>query len=112
MSRNSGNLIICCFHKGGNDNSVEGTLEVVGHIVSQLTDSMACSVSDFGVVELKVFDQDGNHCFNLVNLFNILTNLGESHNTGVLETPVLICDAILDECGNEREHFLLADARS
>jgi hypothetical protein len=93
------------------DNSgVEGLLEIVGHVISELADSVSRSVSDLRVGVLEVLDEHGDHTFDLGSLIKVFTNLGESHNSSVFVSPVFVSHGVSDKLSNEGEHDLISDA--
>jgi hypothetical protein len=80
--------IIKSLNESRDDSSVEGLLEVIRHIIGELTDSMSRCVSDLRVGVLEVLEQDRYHAFDLFSFIDVLTDLRESHNSSVLVSPV------------------------
>jgi hypothetical protein len=107
---NAGNLIIEALDDGSEDVLGELLLEVLRQVVSELTNAVEGSISDLGVRVLQVLDNDGHHLAEFIDLIDVLTNLGEGHDTGVFVSPViLVRDGVLDELSNEGEHHLLTN---
>ena len=93
--------------------SVESLLEVARHIVSDLANAVQRRISDLGVGVLDVLQHSWDHRSDLFNVVNILTDLGECHNTSMLVSPVcVVSNSVRYEDSNEREHDSLADARN
>lgn len=65
-------------------------LELFGHVVCDLTDGVEGSVSNLGVGMGAVLNNYGNHNLDLFWVVNVLTNLTEGHDAGVLVPPVLV----------------------
>ena len=70
--------------------SVESFLEVARHIVSDLANAVQRSISDLGVGVLDVLQHNWDHRSNLLNVVDILTDLGECHDTSMLVSPVRV----------------------
>ena len=85
-------------------------LELIGHIVSDLTNCVEGGISDLGVGMGTVLKNDGNHHLDLLWIVDVLTNLTESHNTCVFESPVhIVGNSIHDKGANEGQHLFFAD---
>jgi len=67
-----------------------GFLELLIHIITDLTNAVKGGVADLGVVVFKMLDNDWDHSTDIVNIVNVLTNLRESHKTCVFVAPVCI----------------------
>jgi len=90
---------------------VEGLLKLLSHVVGDLADAVERSVPDFGVRVLEMGDDDRNHGSNLAGLVDVLTDLRESQDTGILVAPVrLISDRVLHELADQRQHKVVANA--
>ena len=59
---------------------------------------------------LNVPQNRGNHRSDLLDVINVLTNLGEGHDASVLVSPVsVVSDSVLNENTNQGEHDGLTD---
>lgn len=67
---------------------MEVILEFLSHIISNLTNAVKGSISDLWVRVSKVLDNDRNHWANLLDIINVLSDLGKSHESCILVSPV------------------------
>ena len=92
------------------DRLMEVLLELVGHVVRDLADAVAGGVSDLRIGVLQMLDDHGHHDSDLLRLVDVLTNLGEGHDTSVLISPVTVVrDGVLNKGSNKRQHDFFTD---
>lgn len=85
-------------------------LELIRHVVSDLTDSVKGSISNLGVGVGTVLNDDGDHNLDLLWVIDILANLTESHNTSMFVSPVrVVCDCVHHKGTDKRQHLFLTD---
>ena len=83
--------------------AVERSLEVVGHVVCQLSDAVQSCVANLGVRVLQMLNNGRDHRLDLAHFIHILADLGECHNTCMLVSPVLVvCNRVLYKHANQR----------
>ena len=110
MRHNTRHLIFETLYKLGKYDCGEVLLEFLGHIISDLADSVKRGISDLWVGVVAVLNNNRNHDLDLLRIVHILTDLTESHDAGVFIAPIrIIGDSVHDQSADEREHFLLAD---
>ena len=90
MSRNSVNWIVEQSNQTWKYLFTISLLELFGHVITDLSDTMKGCVSDFWVWMLKVLNNDWDHDTNVLNIIDILTNLWEGHECSILVSPVWI----------------------
>ena len=89
-----------------------GLLELFGHVLSDLADAVERSVSDLWIGVFEMLNNNGDHHSYLGRLVNILTDLGEGHDTGVFVSPVgIIRNRFGNKLSNQREHDLFTNTR-
>lgn len=104
------NLVFKPVVETGQDNIMVGFLELLGHVISNLTDRMEASVSNFWVWIFRMLNNGWHDRSDLFRVIDILTNLTESHNTSVLVPPVTcIADHDHDELTNQGQHNLFSN---
>ena len=112
MSLDSWNGVIEHDNESGQNCLMEVLLELLSHIVSDLTKAMKGRVSDLGNWVLKVLDDNWDHGGDLRNVVDVLTNLGECHKAGVLVSPVVVVSkSSLNKLTQKRKHNLLTNSR-
>ena len=87
---NAGHLIVNANDDAGEHVSSVGLLELLGHVIGDLANSVEGSVSNLGIRVLAVLSDHWDHHLDLLGLVDVLTNLGESHDAGVLVAPVTV----------------------
>mmetsp|Transcript_19732 Transcript_19732/g.24346 ORF Transcript_19732/g.24346 Transcript_19732/m.24346 type:complete len:472 (-) Transcript_19732:9-1424(-) len=90
---------------------MEVLLEVIGHVVGELANAVESSVSDLRVLVLQVLEDSGHHGSDLFDIVDVLTDLGESHDTSVLVAPVgVVGNGGLNELSDQGEHVGVTNA--
>ena len=79
MSGDSWDWVIDGFNQSWENHSTVLLLELLGHIITDLTDAVESSVSNLGVGVLQVSQHDWDHSSDVLDIVNVLTNLRESH---------------------------------
>lgn len=69
---------------------VEGILKILRHVISHLPNAMKGSISDLRVWVLQVIYYSRDHWRDLLDIIQVLTNLRESHETGIFVAPVIV----------------------
>lgn len=111
MSSNTRNLIIHEFDKSGKNCRVVAFLETMRDVISELSNSMSCSVSDLGISVFKVLKKNWNHRINFFCFLYVFSDLRECHDSRVFEAPILlVCDSVLNKSSNKREHGVFSNA--
>jgi hypothetical protein len=111
VSLDTGDGIIESLDKSRNNSGVVGFLEIVRHVISELSDSVSGCVPNLRVRVLEVLHKDRDHSGNLASLINVLSNLGESHNSSVFVSPVrIVSDGGLDKLSNKGKHDFISNA--
>lgn len=96
MGLYSWHLIVQGRDQSWHDVAVERFLEVVGHVVCQLSDAVQSCVANLGVRVLQMLNNGRDHRLDLAHFVHILADLGERHNTRMLVPPVLVvCNRVL-----------------
>ena len=107
---NARDLIVKSRHHSRHGLGMEGLLEIVWHIISELTNAMKTSISDLRVLMLKVRENRWHHRGDLLDFIDILSDLRECHDTSVLVAPVsFISNSVLHKSGNQRKHVLITN---
>ena len=65
-----------------------GLLEVFGHVVRDLANAVDSRVSDFRIWMSQVLNYFWHHGSDVLDVLNVLSDLGESHESRVLISPV------------------------
>jgi hypothetical protein len=87
---------------------MEVLLELLSHVISDLTKAVEGRVSDLGNWVLKVLDDNWDHGGDLRNVVDILANLGECHKAGIFVSPVVVVSkSSLNKLTQKRKHNLL-----
>ncbi len=95
MSLHSRNGIIKHLNDGRKNRFMEVVLEFLGHVVSNLADTMKSCISNLRIRMSKVLNYNWDHWSNLLNVIDVLSDLRESHDTCVFISPVLV----ISKCG-------------
>lgn len=66
-------------------------------------------MADTGIRALIVREHQRHDRFDCVDIFDVLTHLGEGHDGGILVAPVLVGHHLLDQHTEGRQHDLLTD---
>lgn len=77
---------------------MEHLLELRIEVISNLSEAMKGSKTDLRVLVLAVLLNNGDHLGNLIDAVDVLTNLRESHNTGMFVAPVSV---VLNSCSDK-----------
>jgi len=89
---------------------VEGLLEIAWHVISNLSNAVQGCISDLRVTVLYVLQDGWDHGSNLLNVIDVLSNLGEGHDASVLVPPVrVIGNSVLHKDANQGQHSSLTD---
>jgi hypothetical protein len=86
-------------------------LEFLGHIVTNLTNAVEGSKSDLGIWVLQVSEHDWDHSRNVLDIVDVFTNLGESHQSSILVSPIrFVVDRIVNNRTEEWKALLLTNS--
>ena len=75
MSRNARNLIFKECDHGWKHLITIGLLELFGHVITDLTDAMKCSVSDLGIWVTQMLNDNRYHGRDILDVVDIFADL-------------------------------------
>ena len=110
VSGDARNRIVQCRQQGGEDFGAKFSLELRLHVVGHLADAMNGGVADLRVRVLQVLDDHTKHGSDDFDVVDVLADLREGHQRGVLVPPIgLICHQRLHDLAEVRQADLVAD---
>lgn len=110
MGLNARHLIIEGLNHDWQAILVESLLEIAWHVISNLSNAVQGCISNLWVSVLNVLQDGWDHGSNLLNVIDVLSHLGEGHDTSVLVPPVrVVCDSCLHKDANQGQHGGLTD---
>lgn len=77
MGLHARHLVIKGSNHGGHRDLRESFLELAWHVIGKLTNAVKGCVSNLGVLVGEVLQDNRDHTFDLLNIINVLTDLGE-----------------------------------
>ena len=86
-------------------------LEVRLHVICDLADAVANSVSDFGIGVITIFDDTLYDRLYIFARVHVLSDLRETHDGGILISPIVVLQRYLHDLAENREHDFLAYSR-
>lgn len=84
-------------------------LETWFHIISDLSNSVTDGVSDLGVGMADELHDSSNDWLDLLDLIDVLSDLGESHDGGENVSPVRVSQHFIDCGGHDWDDLGLSD---
>jgi hypothetical protein len=90
VSLDSGHGVSKHCDDGREDSLMEIFLEFFCHIIRNLSDAMNGSVSNLWNWVMEVLQNSGDHWGNFIYGIDVFTDLGQSHKTGILVSPVCL----------------------
>lgn len=110
MGLNSWDLIVEALDENWETVIAVSLLEILWHVISKLANAVKSCISDHWVLMSASLKHDWDHDSNLGRLINVLSNLGECHDTSMLVSPVLVIGhGILNKFSNKWKHNLITD---
>jgi len=86
-------------------------LEVLSHIITNLSEAVESCIPNFWVHVLQMLNDNWNHGSNILDIINILSDLGKSHESCIFVSPVLIiANCVVHDHTQKREANLISNS--